>query len=74
MEVKTEIGGFLERNGFKKHTETQWSNEWVVVGITDEDFILTHGFGQTTFSKDFNIYWLIGYLTYNGFLTQNYVK
>jgi hypothetical protein len=70
---ENEIGAFLERNGFKKISKHQWQND-VVIGISDKCFVITHGFGETVFSKEFSLYWLIGYLTYNGFLNKEYVQ
>lgn len=74
MNLENEIGGFLERNNFKKVSSKQWQNDFCVVAISDNCYIITHGYGDTVFSSDHNLYWLIGYLTYNEFLSREYVK
>jgi acyl carrier protein len=74
-----EVINFLELNGFKKSTTPKGniilSNESCTVHQSiDEQYIITNNQGDKFFSNDLNIYWLIGCLTYNGYMDKNYNK
>lgn len=57
-----------------------WKNERCSVSINEcddgkENYQITYDDGESTiFSKDIVIYWLIGFLTYYGLMTKNYVQ
>ena len=83
-----EVIEFLELNGFKETDPDFSDNEcesisysndkctvtiatWKTHGYTSS-YIITDADGGKSYSDDLNIYWLIGYLTYYGYIDRNY--
>lgn len=60
---------FLERNGFSKIDEGSYANDLCNVVITEDGYEVADNQGNAAYSKDLNIYWLIGYLVYNKFMS-----
>lgn len=73
-----EAKDFLEKNGFEYNIAgDNWCNNNCDVKIHKDFYsILAYGkeFGEDCFmySRDLNIYWLIGVLTYYGLIDKNY--
>ena len=68
----SQIIDFLKLNGFKKIEEKSYSNELCNVVFEDCGYAVANNKGETMYSFDFNIYWLIGVLTYYGYIDKNY--
>lgn len=73
------IGNILERNGFVKITENQYSGEKCYVTIHKDYYQVIHyeeAFLEHMdwFSTDLTIYTLMGYLSWNGFIERGYEK
>jgi hypothetical protein len=71
-----DIHDFLKLNGFNKtHTilidSTIYSNGKCTVAISPSNYIVGVN-GHLLYSDDLNIYWLIGVLTYSGFIDKEY--
>ncbi len=73
-----EAKDFLEKNGFVWHDSLgRWRNNKCSVTVYQNyyDVMMFIGdFGELghLYSKDLNIYWLIGVLTYYGLIDKNY--
>lgn len=63
---------FLEKNGFKRIEENSYSNDLCNVVIEKDHYVLANNEGDVMYSPNLNIYWLIGALTYLGFMDKNY--
>lgn len=63
---------FLKKNGFKSGHKNVYYNGKCTVVITLIDFEVYHN-GYYISSPNLEIYWLIGYLTYNGLIDKNYI-
>ena len=68
-----DVSDFLILNGFKKITNTEYSNDKCKVSFYDGYYEVLNDEGSVN-SEDMNIYWLIGYLTYYDFMDKNYGK
>lgn len=73
------ITEFLKRNGFKKTDINNYTNNKCSVSIVTDDpnnvyYAISDNDGGMMYSKDINIYWLIGYLTYCGYIDKNYIQ
>lgn len=64
---------FLENNGFKKIEENSFANDKCGIVYEDMKYTVSDNEGNTMYSENRNIYWLIGILTYYGFMDKNYV-
>ena len=66
---------FLLSNGFEKMEYNSYANNVCNVIINNEDGIyeVANNEGDVMYSNDMSIYWLIGYLTFTKFITQNYI-
>lgn len=62
---------FLRKNNFKKVAEKTYSNGLCTVKLEKEYYVVSDKDGEM-FSRDLNIYWLIGVLTYYNFIDKNY--
>jgi len=72
-----QVINFLELNGFTKSVtpkgNTLLSNDKCTVHKSiDEQYVIINNDGDKLYSEDLNIYWLIGCLTYNGYMDKNY--
>ncbi len=69
------IVNFLKKNGFEKMEEDSYANANCNV-VLDETgcFAVADNEGNTIYSKDDNIYWLIGVLTYFDYIPKYYLK
>ena len=63
---------FLKQNGFNRCEKNSYSNHRCNVVITELGFEIANNNGDCMYSDDHNIYWLIGVLTYYGFMVKNY--
>ena len=69
------ISEFLFKNGFQQidtENKNSFSNEFCTVYIEEENYQVVNNSGSSMISKDQNIYWLIGVLTYYGYMDKNY--
>ena len=64
---------FLIKNGFIEKDKTHFNNEKVEIIIHDEEYYEIIDGEYHMYSKDINIYWLIGTLTYHDWMVKNYV-
>jgi len=70
-----EVIGFLKRNGFERMEKNSYANdkcnvtfeEYGYYGVSDNE-------GNTMYSTNLEIYWLIGVLTYYDYIPKNYSK
>lgn len=63
---------FLKKNGFKRIERNSYANSMCNVVIDLWNYSVADNTGNTMYSKDLNIYWLIGVLTYYGYMDKNY--
>lgn len=68
------VSAFLIKNGFEKIEDGVYGNDYCSVSFEGEGYAICDNEGYTMYSDDHNIYFLVGYLTWCGFLTQNYKK
>lgn len=62
---------FLVRNGFTKVSDTEYKNDKCSVSILDDYYHIFDG-EYDMYSDNLKIYYLIGLLTYNGYIDKNY--
>ena len=69
------ISPILKKNGFKKIAKRTYSNKkcTVVINKKESYYAVTDEEG-TVFSPTLEIYWLIGYLTWNDLIDKDYEK
>ena len=69
-----DIQDFLILNGFEKLEKDRYSygNDLCNVVIEEDHYAVADNTGGVTYSKDLQIYWLIGILTYYGYMSKNY--
>lgn len=63
---------FLLMNGFEKAKQNLFRNKLCYVEIFDDYYSVQDKSEGVMYSKDLNIYWLIGVLTYYNFIDKNY--
>lgn len=65
----------LTANGFRQEKHNVCSNKHVDVIINEDDYeiFIKENEGSTMNSPTLNIYWLIGVLTYYGWMDRNYI-
>jgi len=62
---------FLKRNGFNRMETNSYANG--VCNVVEEGnayYAVSNNAGDTIYSKDLNIYWLIGVLIYCGYIDK----
>ncbi len=71
-----DIIDFLVKNGFTKKKKNEYKNKNCKVIINEKLGIyeLIDNNNGVMYSHDLNIYWLIGVLTYRGFMSKNYIS
>lgn len=69
-----DIENFLIINNFKKVGDWHFVNENCEIEIDDLHYTVTDNEGCAMYSNDLNIYWLIGVLTYYGYMDKNYTE
>jgi len=69
-----EVKEFLVLNGFQKIEEHLYANDMCRVEFFEHGYGVANNAGDAMYSKDHNIYWLIGVLTYYGYMNKNYIK
>lgn len=74
LDFEKYIGVFLEKNGFNKIENNSWANDMCNVAINDTGFEVANNEGYVMMSDSYNIYWLVGHLTWMGYLNKNYIK
>lgn len=67
-----DIHDFLILNGFEKLEKGSYANEFCNVVIEEDHYAVADNTGGAMYSKDLQIYWLIGVLTYYGYMSKNY--
>ena len=67
-----EVIGFLKRNGFKRMEKNSYANDMCNVVIKTDGYEVANEFGDAMYSRGYNIYWLIGVLTYYSYIDKNY--
>lgn len=72
--VQDFLANFLLANGFKKIEKHHYANDMCGVVLTDTNIEVASNNGHVMYSVDQNIYWLIGNLTYRGFIPMVYNK
>jgi hypothetical protein len=71
----TTVVRFLRKNGFLKIESKKYANDKCTVTFEEDGYYaVANNKGDTRYSNDYNIYWLIGVLTYYGFIDKNYIK
>ena len=72
MKKKTanEIVSFLKKNGFKWVDKRSYANSLCEVYITQNEIIIANNNGDQFFGTE--IFWMIGFLTFFGFIDKNY--
>ena len=64
---------FLLKNGFEQQEEkNHYVNGECSVLIESDHYAVANADGDAIYSNGLNIYWLIGVLTYNGYIARNY--
>ena len=69
--MKQSVIAFLKANRFKETRKNVWSNDKCDVVHTGGGYTVADKTGGII-SPDENIYWLIGVLTYYGYMDKNY--
>jgi hypothetical protein len=65
---------FLEENNFIQEKHNIWSNQFVDIVIEESGYeVIIKEDSSSMLSQNLNIYWLIGVLTYNGWMEKNYI-
>jgi len=67
-----EVKNFLVANGFLKSEKNVYHNDKCTVIINKENYSVIDNNFSIIISDNINIYWLIGILTYQGFMDKNY--
>lgn len=67
------IGPFLKRNNFRLLEPNSYGNDLCNVVIDADQITVANNYGTQNFGPN-DFYWLVGFLTYHGFLNQNYIK
>jgi len=65
---------FLKKNGFERIERNSYANKLCNVVISEKGFEVADNDGYCAYSNTLDLYWLIGYLTYNKFLEKQYVS
>jgi hypothetical protein len=65
---------FLLKNGFTEYGDNGYKNQSCTITIIDDTYHVKNTTGDTMYSKDLNLYWLIGVLTYYGFMKKDYIS
>lgn len=72
-----QVINFLELNGFTKSITPDnnilLSNDMCTIHANNTQYIIINNTGYSYYSIDLNIYSLIGYLTYNGYIDKNFL-
>jgi hypothetical protein len=69
-----DVTNFLTANGFRQEKHNILSNEHVDVTINEKYYEITiKKDGSYMHSDNLSIYWLIGVMTYYGWMERNYV-
>lgn len=71
--MKRNIINFLKRNGFAKMESNHWANEHCGVSYNQDAkaIVIANNLGYHDFMQN-DLYTVIGFLTYNGYLLRNY--
>jgi len=65
---------FLNKNGFKKIEKNSYANNKCNVVINKLGYEVANNNGDAFYSSNLNIYWLIGILTYYGYMKKDYIS
>ena len=63
---------FLKANGFEKMEKNSYANDLCNVLFEDDYTAIANQRGDAVYNKGFDIYWIIGILTYFGYMNKNY--
>lgn len=72
IDIDKSVTEFLRENRFIPQSENVYSNGNCTLTITEQGYEIRDMYNNTMYSKDHNIYWLIGLLTYFKFMDRNY--
>jgi hypothetical protein len=69
-----EVKDFLQKNGFAQDEENQnhYVNGNCSILIEKDHYAVANASGDAIYSNGLNIYWLIGVLTYYGYMHKHY--
>jgi hypothetical protein len=69
------VSDFLLPNGFEFNKEDNtFINDFCSIEIQETGYAVCNNNGEVWYSGDHNIYSLIGYLTYYGYMSKNYLQ
>lgn len=68
------VKSFLEANGFEEIEPDSYANDYCSVVISELGYEVANNEGNVIYSSSHNIYWLIGALTWFGYIDKNYKK
>jgi len=72
---KKSIESFLVENDFELMEPGSYANNFCNVVITDEDGLeIAYNYGDVTYCKTYDLFWLAGVLTWHGLIPCNYKK
>jgi len=66
------ISEFLKKNGFKQDKDAIYRNDKCMIIIYADSFEIVNNDDTSIHSFDLNIYWLVGVLTWYGYISKNY--
>jgi hypothetical protein len=69
-----DVKSFLTLNGFIENEPNFFINDFCSVEMQKDGYAVADNEGSVMYSDGLNIYWLIGMLTYYGYMPQNYKK
>ena len=70
--MKQPVIDFLIANEFERMELNRYVNHSCNVTYRGGHYVVSNNDGWAMYSKDENIYWLIGVLTYYGYIDKNY--
>lgn len=70
--AKKEVAPLLLKNSFVEGDDNSYYNEMCSVQFQEDGYAVVNNEGDTWHSNDYNIYSLVGYLTYYNFMSKNY--
>jgi len=68
--MNNSVASFLKKNGFTRMEKNSYANDLCNVVYEDGHYIVADNEGGVTYSKDENIYWLAGFLTWYGYIKK----
>jgi hypothetical protein len=73
VSILSEIRPFMLMNGFiEQPADNSFINDHCAVEVQETGYAVCNNNGDCMYSDNHSIYWLIGNLTYYGYITKNY--